>query len=886
MLESAPFIRLSEAAAGVVLCATQRLARQLRAAHDEACRTAGARVWSPLAALSVDAWLGQVADAALLDGTLPVAEVPRRALTAPQVRLLWEQAIAADADAASLFDREGLAALAAEADELAQVWGLAVDGQVAEETASFLRWRERVRARCREGRWMGVAQLRAWRVGCIAGGAGRLPARVTFAGFDRHTPQENELARALAGRGAVVARLELGRDASAQGTAVGVADREAECRAAAAWVAGHLAENPAARLGIVVPQLAAVRATLTSALDDALHGEALLPAQAEMPRRYNVSLGVALADWPIIETALRLLRLAAQPRRIDQSELARLLNCPCWSAGGAALEARARLDARLRELLPPVVSLNDVLHVARRLAQRGLPLAETVAHLESLQSPVVRQGKERPSAWAALLPRLLDDAGWPGGRSLSSHEWQAAGALREVLAEFAAFDDLLGAVSFAETVRQLVRLCREHVFQPQTEGRPAVEVLGPLEAAGAEFDALWIMGMNDDAWPPPPRPNPLLPAAVQRRAGAPNASAEVQLAYAGAIHARLLASAPTVIFSWAQREGDKPLRPSPLLAGLAAGTVPPPLPTPIEARCGTAAIESVDDHLAPPLPEGSRLDGGVGILRAQAICPAWAYYQYRLGARALADPTEGLNAADRGTLLHRVMERFWNGRDSASLAALDVEARRLAAMEAVAGALSQFNGKREAPLSPRFSELERERLTRLLLAWIDVELARPAPFAVVACEQEIEAEIEGLCFDIRVDRIDMLEGGGRLILDYKTGRDLKPSAWAGERIVEPQLPAYATVSEEEVSGVAFAKVRDDGCGFVGLCAADDLLPGVKAAEDWAATLDAWSTAIRSVAAEIRAGEAAVSFVDEKQLDYCDVLPLLRLPEVRALREKT
>lgn len=885
MLESTPLIGLAEAAAGVVLCATQRLARRLRTAHDDSFRAAGARVWSPLAALSIDAWLGQVSDAALLDGTLPVAEVPRRALTSAQAQVLWERAIAADADAASLFDREGLAVLAAEADDLAQVWGLAFDGRAAEETASFLRWRERVRARCREGRWLGAAQLRAWRIGGIVAGAGRLPARVTFAGFDRYTPQENALARALAQRGVDVARLELGRTAPAVATVLGVADREAECRAAAAWAAGHLAQNPAARLGIVVPQLAAVRAVLAEALDDALHAEALLPAQAEMPRRYNVSLGVALGDWPIVDVALRLLRLAAQPRRVDQSELARLLNAPCWSAGGAALEARARLDARLRELLPPVVALTDVLRVARRLAQRGLPLAETAAHLEAVQSAAARLGKERPSVWAVLLPRLLDDAGWPGARVLSSHEWQAAGALREVLAEFAAFDELLGTILFAEAVRHVVRLCRERVFQPQTEGRPAVEVLGPLEAAGAEFDALWVMGMNDDAWPPPPRPNPLLPAALQRRAGMPNASAEVQLAYASAIHARLLASAPAVTFSWAQREGDKPLRPSPLLAGLPAGAAPAPLPTPIEVRRGVAAIERVDDHRAPPLPEGSKLEGGVGALRAQAICPAWAFYRYRLGARALADPTEGLNAADRGTLPHRVMERFWRGRDSAGLAALCAEARRLAAMEAVAGALSQFNDQREVPLSPRFTELERERLTRLLLAWIDIELARPMPFAVVACEQSIEAEIEGLRFDIRVDRVDELEGGGRLILDYKTGRDLKPAAWGGERIVEPQLPAYATVSEETVAGVAFAKVRDDGCGFIGLGESDRMLPGLEAAEDWPATLGAWRAAIRTVVAEIRAGEAAVCFVDEKQLDYCDLLPLLRLPEVRALRER-
>jgi len=35
--------------------------------------------------------------------------------------------------------------------------------------------------------------------------------------------------------------------------------------------------------------------------------------------------------------------------------------------------------------------------------------------------------------------------------------------------------------------------------------------------------------MNDDLWPPPPRPNPLLPAELLRAAGAAHASVEVEL---------------------------------------------------------------------------------------------------------------------------------------------------------------------------------------------------------------------------------------------------------------------------------------------------------------------------------------------------------------------
>ena len=882
MIEATRQLTLAEAADGVILCATQRLARHLRRKHDDSRRAAGCRTWSPLLAVTLDGWLNQVTEAAVLDGTVPPEAMPRLALDAAQREILWEQAIAGDGEPAELFDREGLAALAAEADELAETWSIVLDGAGSDETAAFRRWRQVVHKRCRERRWAGAAGLRAWRIGCIERGAGRLPQRVTFAGFDRYSPQDTALARALAGRGVELARLATPLpDPDAMVRVVAVADARAECRSVAAWAAGWLRTNAGAHLGIVVPQLAALRPMLVAALDDALHAETLLVENAAVPRRYNVSLGVALDAWPVVAAALSLLRLAAQPRRIEQSELASVLNSPFWSVPAEA-DGRARFDAAMREHLPPQTTLTDILRLGRRQLRHGLPMTNLLAHLEAIAAAGARS-RETPPNWAIRLPELLTNFGWPGGRSLSSHEWQAVSALRDTCLSLASLDDLLGPIPLTEAVGHLGRLCRQRVFQPQTEGRPAVDVLGPLEAAGVEFDALWVMGMSDDVWPPPPRPNPLLPAAAQRSAGAPNASAEVQLAYARAIHGRLLASAPDVTFSWSEHEGDRALRPSPLLEGLAAGTTSALPSTSIEALRGAARIECIDDHRAPALPAGTLLAGGVGVLRAQALCPAWACFRYRLAATPLAEPAHGLTAAERGSLLHRTMELFWQGRDSVGLAALSSGERHLAAMTAVAAALAHFNGHREVPLSSRFIELERARLAALLEEWIAVELTRPQAFAVIACEQALEADLAGLRLNIRVDRVDELADGRRLIIDYKSS-DPGVGAWLDERMAEPQLPAYASLSQPAPDGIAFARVRSGDSAYVALCASADLLARARIADDWPAQLNRWQAAVNALAAEVLAGEAAVVFSDELDLRYCEVLPLLRLPEVRQWRE--
>jgi exodeoxyribonuclease-5 len=48
--------------------------------------------------------------------------------------------------------------------------------------------------------------------------------------------------------------------------------------------------------------------------------------------------------------------------------------------------------------------------------------------------------------------------------------------------------------------------------------------------------------------------------------------------------------------------------------------------------------------------------------------------------------------------------------------------------------------------------------------------------------------------------------------------------------------------------------------------------------DWQHLLNHWKTAIEAIATEVREGEAAVRFSDENELMYCEVTPLLRLPE--------
>ena len=42
-----------------------------------------------------------------------------------------------------------------------------------------------------------------------------------------------------------------------------------------------------------------------------------------------------------------------------------------------------------------------------------------------------------------------------------------------------------------------------------------------------------------------------------------------------------------------------------------------------------AQMQWLQDHQAPPVAEGEKVRGGAALFQAQAVCPAWGYFQFR-----------------------------------------------------------------------------------------------------------------------------------------------------------------------------------------------------------------------------------------------------------------
>lgn len=393
-----------------------------------------------------------------------------------------------------------------------------------------------------------------------------------------------------------------------------------------------------------------------------------------------------------------------------------------------------------------------------------------------------------------------------------------------------------------------------------------VQILEALQAAGSSFDALWVMGMTDTNWPAPARPNPFVPRSLQRAGDLPHATPERELKFAKEITERLLASAPEVVFSAPRREAELPLRPSRLIAALPewiCDSVAFPSVTTVLACKGV--FEEFSDATAPVLGS-EKISGGTSVLSWQSVCPFKAFASARLGAVEFPEPVPGIPPFERGSKLHDALKHVWERfrTMSAMRAASDAE-RQLAIDEAL---VSHGNRK--------LDEVERECMRLRLEQMIELDFER-GDFEVIEMERGVEFAPLGIALRGRIDRIDVLPGGERVIIDYKSTAP-STKVWEGERPDNPQLPLYAIALDPPPAAIAFASLKRGDVKYMGAGQAENLVAGVKQSGlEWNAQLDEWRRVTRALWDEFASGHAAVT-PKKKACEKCHLHSLCRIHE--------
>lgn len=893
----------------LLLTPNERQAMAHLEAHDQLQQARGETVWETLAVCSWSSFLRGLWEERLLahEGEEPLPSL----MTQWQERFLWMRVLEHSSQGERLLNLPAASRLAAEA------WSIVCDFELAtalwrpsehwdEETQVFLEWAESFQGVCRHESWLDAASL----PGALSLALSRgliptevLPSSLRLVGFANLTPAQQRLLDDFQARGVEV-EIESNQPRQPVGWCRTTAtDAEGELRAAALWMRAILEQaaerRQSPRLALVVPDLANSRGAVTRILDEVLQPSRLFPQQGGEESLYNLSLGLPLASWPVVADAISLLELDGGWQTLTQ--LGVLFHSPFLGEAESEHARRALLEARLLRDGAFRVSFSRVIQRALRTDLDGQARPTTCPRLgqrleavrQRLQTTEIRLA---PSRWAEEFRALLELYGWPGERVLDSSEFQTVLRWNELLAQLGSLDRVFPRLDRGQAVACLRRMAEETVFQPQLARGP-VEVLGYLEAAGLPFDHSWLIGMHDAAWPQPARPNPYLPFPLQRAHGVPHSSADRELEFAQALTEQLLSGAPHGVVSCAEQEGEQKLRcsllvqhlPERSLGHLRLATVPQ-LPVQIyESR----RLERVVDPGPPPVAAGRRSSGGTSIFKLQAACAFRAYATLRLHARPLQSVDSGLDWAQRGTMLHNVLEGFWKrARTSRALHNWPEELRDEVLTEAVEDAL--LKGKKDRPdvLFGTFLELERHRLKELARRWLELEAQRP-PFTVRDVEKVVELELGGVRLRVQVDRIDSLSDGSLVVIDYKTGA-VSYRDWLGERPAEPQMPLYCVASPEPVAALVFARLRTGEMAYTGISERADLMPGVDPSEQagdlgmtWTDRQDQWRHVLEQLANQFHRGDFAVEPLQRpKTCRNCRLEALCRVDELASRASET
>ena len=766
---------------GTVVTANARLSRRMRRDYDSAQRRRGLHVWESPDILPRGAWLERMWQECSYRDPFDTPVL----LSAVQEEALWEQAIAGSNAADELLDLPATVSSAARAWNLVHLWDVRCEAgefQGLRDPEAFLDWMPAVESTLRENGWITASQLPQALMDRVTSGKAA-PGKLFHAGLDDLSPADRGLFEACHAQDWIAAP----PIARAQQSRVGLRDAAEELIHAAAWARRKLEAHPEARIGVIVRGLAGIASATERIFDDIFHGR-LDFGQDAAAAAFHISAGAPSSDVPIIAEALLILGIKSGLRI---GEAGMLLRSPFLGIDKAQA---SRLYADLRRQGIEEISFEV------EAVRRAFPsLAKAADELRE---------RQHPSEWSAVFSKLLQRAGWPGVRPLNPAEHQAVEHWKNLLSELAALDAVLPRMTYREALRRLRRIAHSRRFSPRDQGA-AVQIMDMLEAAGSQFDALWIAGLHGGVWPEGPRPNPFLPLSLQRSAGMPHSSPDRELAYARRMTERLLASAPEVVCSYPLFSGEENLRGSPLIESLPEILAPEVVFDSPLRRIFAAAVplEVQLAGQAPELAPGTLQSGGMGVLVDQAACPFRAFARHRLRTREYDPPDIGISPSERGNVAHKALEYFW--RDVGSqreLLARSTEEIDAAIESSVNAALDSGLSRRYRNASlERSRALEHDRLKLLLAEWLRVERAR-ADFEVVEREAPRSVDAGGVKLDLKVDRIDRMPSGRYVVLDYKTSDKLNVDDWDGDRPDAPQLPLYAVKSGRDVEGVYYAKL--------------------------------------------------------------------------------
>ena len=663
-------------------------------------------------------------------------------------------------------------------------------------------------------------------------------------GFNEPTPEQNKLFETLNCKPLFSKQLESNSDNFA------FMDQESELRAIVKWAKKTSGNYPEKQIGIVVPNLNELQHKVKSTFD--LEFASSLLEVHKKP--YNISLGISLSEYPLIKHLISILRLSDQyvNGNVETEILKKVTTSPYISGAISEQNNRALINNKILQLSKTKIINNEIISFCK-----DCPLLKEIF----LKLNRVKFSKKITLEQSLdLMNSFMLIWGFTSDRNLSSSEYQVYEKYQVeslVLNKLSNFHNLN---TFSDTLKILIAHLNAVIFQPQS-GPANIHILGSLEAEGLFFDFAWVSSMTSSFLPGKIKMPLFIPPKTSIENSLPGTSFELITKESKSTLKNLKNLSKNLIFSYSTTSDSREQLPTPYLLFKDSTQIQ-------DLRLIPREMELIEDFNAPKI-KNLEIKKGVKSLQDQMGCQ-FKGFANRLNFTESSDPSIGLSKLEQGNIIHNILDRFFNEVQSSS----DLKQLSDNTLDDLIDAHSE-TALREIPES-NFKNNEKERVKRVIKKYIDLEKDREF-FEVIKTESETKVEIDGLKFSTRIDRMDRLKDGSKLIIDYKTGKNIGLSKLINQPLEQAQLPIYAITNE--VSGVAFATINPQNCQFKAITKNKHDLPmssqSINRMPEWKKQVSDWKEELVKASQQFQNGNAKV-LPSLHACDFCDYDLLCRI----------
>jgi ATP-dependent helicase/nuclease subunit B len=483
------------------------------------------------------------------------------------------------------------------------------------------------------------------------------------------------------------------------------------------------------------------------------------------------------------------------------------------------------------------------------------PFPQTIPLIEAIAREVQRcSGRKTLIEWADATLGAFDALGMASAMAEDMAGAQVIALLDQIRLEG---EQLEERFSLAEW-RALVDLQMEHtVFvAPRIDQRV---MMVPLNGTSLrEFDAAIVLGADSDHLPSRPAETLFFANVVRRELGL--ATRESRQRQQLRELTSLLISCPEVVLSWQGWRGGETNTPSPWLQRLelvldSTGCPKLPAHSPRLTQKMLNAVPALMPRPTAPalMPERLSASG----YNSLVVCPYQFFASRMLRLSAADELSELPQKRDYGEWLHQILKQY---HDTVREQGVPVEQRE-ACMASVSDAVfSDILQKNPAALG---YQSRWGKIMSAYVAWANTHEAEGWQFGFGEQWQERLLSWEGGSVKLvgQIDRIDVREDGGRLVLDYKSAKKDKLNNRL-KTLEDHQLPFYGLLLDPPPAAAAYVAI-------------DDEKPALAKADNYATWRDGLQSQIIANWQSMSEGAGLPASGTQKNCDWCDARGLCR-----------